>query len=101
MRAHLLGGEDLLPTIAAGAQMIKGIFKFQTQRPSHLSPLLPVRNPKCQMFRYDPVSRFQTTAWSVPCLSGGGRGVPATLSGAPAAMNEDPRKVLYIARKHG
>src|SRR5438132_1409928 len=60
MRAHLLGGEDLLPTIAAGAQMIKGIFKFQTQRPSHLSPLLPVRNRKCQMFRYDPVSRFAT-----------------------------------------
>src|SRR5437588_5005999 len=33
-------------------------FKFQTQCPGHLLPLLRVREGKYQMFRYDPVSRF-------------------------------------------
>ena len=40
-----------------------------------------------------------TTAWAVPCISGGGRHIPANLFGALVAMNEEPRKLLFVARK--
>jgi Domain of unknown function (DUF4126) len=51
----------------------------------------------------------ETTAWAVPCISGGGRParrslgrggrIPANLFGALVAMNEEPRKLLFVARK--
>jgi hypothetical protein len=41
----------------------------------------------------------ETTAWAVPCISGRGRRIPANLFGALAAMNEEPRKLLFVARK--
>ena len=41
----------------------------------------------------------ETTAWAVPCISGGGRRIPANLFGALVAMNEEPRKLLFVARK--
>jgi Domain of unknown function (DUF4126) len=41
----------------------------------------------------------ETTAWAVPCISGRSRGIPANLFGALAAMNEEPRKLLFVALK--
>ena len=40
-----------------------------------------------------------TTAWAVPCVSGRGGKIPANLFGALIAMNEERRKLLFIARK--
>jgi hypothetical protein len=41
----------------------------------------------------------ETTAWAVPCISGRGKRIPTNLFGALAAMNEEPRKLLFVARK--
>ncbi len=41
----------------------------------------------------------ETTAWAVPCISGRAGKIPANLFGALAAMNEEPRKLLFVARK--
>ena len=41
----------------------------------------------------------ETTAWAVPCISARGGKIPANLFGALAAMNEEPRKILFVARK--
>ena len=41
----------------------------------------------------------ETTAWAVPCISGRTGRIPANLFGALAAMNEEPRKLLFVARK--
>lgn len=43
----------------------------------------------------------ETTAWVVPCISGRGRRIPANLFGALVAMNEEPRKLIFVARKNG
>jgi hypothetical protein len=43
----------------------------------------------------------ETVAWSVPCISGGGRRIPANLFGALIAMNEEPRRLIFVARKGG
>ena len=62
---------------------------------------LPIALPKKLVDVFSAQQVGQTTAWAVPCLSGRGRGVPANLFGALVAMNEEPRKVLFIARKNG
>jgi hypothetical protein len=41
----------------------------------------------------------ETTAWAIPCISGRGGKIPPNLFGALAAMNEEPRKLLFVARK--
>lgn len=41
----------------------------------------------------------ETTAWAVPCISGRGRRIAANLFGALVAMNEEPRKLLFVGRK--
>lgn len=41
----------------------------------------------------------ETTAWAVPCISGRGAGIPPNLFGALVAMNEEPHKILFVARK--
>ena len=41
----------------------------------------------------------ESIAWAVLCISGRGRGITANLSGALVALNEDPRKLFFIARK--
>ena len=41
----------------------------------------------------------ETTAWAVPCISGRSGKIPANLFGALVAMNEEPRKLLFVARK--
>ena len=41
----------------------------------------------------------ETIAWAVPCLSGRGRRIPANLFGALVATNEEPHKIVFVARK--
>ena len=43
----------------------------------------------------------ETIAWAVPCVSGRGGRVPANLFGALVATNEEPRKLVFVARKFG
>ncbi|MDQ6766057.1 MAG: DUF4126 domain-containing protein [Verrucomicrobiota bacterium] len=43
----------------------------------------------------------ETIAWAVPCLSGRGRRIAANLFGALVATNEEPRKIVFVARKGG
>lgn len=41
----------------------------------------------------------ETIAWTVPCVSGRSRGIPANLFGALIALNENPRKLFFLGRK--
>lgn len=41
----------------------------------------------------------ETIAWAVPCLSGRGRRIPPNLFGAVVATNEEPRRLVFVARK--
>jgi hypothetical protein len=43
----------------------------------------------------------ETIAWSVPCISGSGRRIPANLFGALIATNEEPCRLVFVARKGG
>ena len=43
----------------------------------------------------------ETIAWVAPCLSGRGRRIPPNLFGALVATNEEPHKILFVARKNG
>ncbi len=43
----------------------------------------------------------EAIAWAIPCLSGKGRRIPANLFGALVATNEEPRKLVFVARKGG
>lgn len=41
----------------------------------------------------------ETIAWAVPCIAKKVRGLPANTSGMLVATNEDPAKLLFLARK--
>ena len=56
--------------------------------PSHLSPVFSHHNVL-----------NETIAWAVPCLSGRGRRIPPNLFGALVATNEEPRKIIFVAKK--
>ena len=43
----------------------------------------------------------ETVAWAVRCISGRGRRIPANLFGALVATNEEPHKLIFVARKGG
>lgn len=43
----------------------------------------------------------ETIAWAVPCASGRGRRIPANLFGALVATNEEPHRLIFVARKGG
>jgi hypothetical protein len=43
----------------------------------------------------------ETIAWAVPCISGRARRIPPNLFGALIATNEEPRKLVFVARKGG
>jgi hypothetical protein len=43
----------------------------------------------------------ETIAWAAHCISGRGSRIPPNLSGALVATNEEPRKLLFVARKNG
>jgi hypothetical protein len=71
--------------------------------PADLS--LPVTLPVTLPARLDPVFSGQnvlgeTIAWAAPCVSGRGRRIPANLFGALVATNEEPRKLMFVARKN-
>lgn len=67
---------------------------------------LPPKLPRVLASRLAPIfSREnplgEAIAWAVPCLSGRGRRIPANLFGALVAANEEPRKLVFVARKNG
>jgi hypothetical protein len=41
----------------------------------------------------------ETIAWAAPCISGRGRKIPANLFGSLVATNEEPHKIVFVARK--
>jgi hypothetical protein len=43
----------------------------------------------------------ETVAWAVRCISGRGRRIPANLFGALVATTEEPRRLIFVARKGG
>src|SRR6266849_5375467 len=43
----------------------------------------------------------ETIVWAAPCLSGRGRRIPPNLFVALVATNEEPHKILFVARKNG
>ena len=66
----------------------------------------PVKLPLTLPARLAPVFAKEnvlgeTIAWAVPCVSGRGRRVPANLSGALVATNEEPNRIVFVARKGG
>jgi hypothetical protein len=69
-----------------------------SRAPSTLSIVLPSR--LAGAFARENVLG-ETIAWAVPCLSARGRGIPANLFGALVATNEEPRKLVFVARKGG
>jgi len=42
----------------------------------------------------------ETISWAVPCISGRGHRIPANLFGALIATNEEPHKIVFVARKN-
>src|SRR5436189_4644924 len=68
------------------------------RRPSTLPIALPAR--------FAPIFSKQnvlgeTIAWAVPCISGRGRRIAANLFGALVATNEEPHKIVFVAKKSG
>jgi Domain of unknown function (DUF4126) len=43
----------------------------------------------------------ETVAWAARCISGRGRRMPANLFGALVATTEEPRRLIFVARKGG
>jgi hypothetical protein len=43
----------------------------------------------------------ETVAWAARCISGRGGRIPANLFGALVATNEEPRRLIFVARKGG
>src|SRR5204862_6292575 len=67
------------------------------RRPSTLPIALPAR--------FAPIFSKQnvlgeTIAWAVPCISGRGRRIAANLFGALVATNEEPHKIVFVAKKN-
>ena len=66
---------------------------------------MPAKLPVTLPVRLDPIFSRQnllgeTIAWAAPCVSGRGRRIPANLFGALVATNEEPRKLMFVARKN-
>jgi hypothetical protein len=67
---------------------------------------LPVKLPSALPARLAPVFGKEnvlgeTIAWAAPCVSGRGRRIPPNLFGALVATNEEPRRLIFVARKGG
>ncbi|MEP6699584.1 MAG: DUF4126 domain-containing protein [Verrucomicrobiota bacterium] len=76
--------------------------KLNSPADLHQSPTLPIALPS----RLAPIFSKQnvlgeTIAWAVPCISGRGRGIPPNLFGALVATNDEPRKIVFVAKKSG
>lgn len=66
----------------------------------------PVKLPSILPARLAPIFGHEnvlgeTVAWAVPCVSGRSRRIPANLSGALVATNEEPNRIIFVARKAG
>src|SRR5262249_33961872 len=64
--------------------------------PVQLPTALPARLES--VFNRENLLR-ETIAWTAPCVSGRGRRIPANLFGALVATKEEPRKIIFVARK--
>src|SRR5256712_10959001 len=65
---------------------------------------MPVQFPLALPTRFASVFSRQnvlgeTIAWAAPCISGRGHRIPANLFGALIATNEEPRRLIFVARK--
>ncbi|MFL6589054.1 MAG: DUF4126 domain-containing protein [Chthoniobacterales bacterium] len=67
------------------------------RRPSNLPIALPAR--LAPIFSKQNLLG-ETIAWAVPCISGRGRRIPANLFGALVATNEEPHKIVFVARRN-
>ena len=65
-----------------------------------LAPKLPTTLP-ARLAAIFSRENTETIAWVAPCISGRGRRIPANLFGALVATNEEPRKLVFVARKNG
>jgi hypothetical protein len=67
---------------------------------SHTPATLPVALPSrlAAIFGRENILG-ETIAWATPCLSAHGRRIPANLFGALVATSEEPRKLVFVARK--
>lgn len=67
---------------------------------SSMTATLPITLPPkfAEIFNRQNVLT-ETVAWAVPCLSGRGRRIAPNLFGALVATNEEPRKLVFVARK--
>lgn len=61
-----------------------------TALPAHLSVVFSRQNVLSE-----------TIAWALPCVSGRGHRIAPNLFGALVATNEEPRKLVFVARKGG
>jgi hypothetical protein len=87
---------------AMKAKMWLGWKKMNSPADLSLPVELPVTLPArlASIFSQENVLG-ETIAWAAPCISGKGRRIPANLFGALVATNEEPRKLLFVARKNG
>src|SRR5438552_11116337 len=61
-----------------------------TTLPPRLASVFDRENPLCE-----------TIVWTARCISGRGRRIPANLFGALVATNEEPHKIVFVAKKSG
>jgi hypothetical protein len=67
---------------------------------------MPVTLPRTLSGKLAPILAHEnvlgeTIAWAVPCISGRGRRISPNLFGALVATNEEPGKLVFVARKSG
>jgi hypothetical protein len=63
--------------------------KLPTTLPARLAPIFGREN-----------TLGETIAWAAACISGRGRRIPGNLFGVLVATNEEPRKLVFVARKN-
>lgn len=69
---------------------------------SHSLAQLPVTLPPRLVSVFNNQNTLnERIVWTAPCLSGRGRRIPGNLFGALVVTFEEPRKLLFIARKTG
>ena len=83
------------------ARIWLALTKLNAAADFHRPSTLPIALPS----RLAPIFSKQnllgeTIAWAVPCISGRGRRIPANLFGALVATNEEPHKIVFVARRN-
>jgi hypothetical protein len=82
------------------AKIWLALMKLNGPADLHRSAALPIALPA----RLAPIFSRQnvlgeTIAWAVPCISARGRRIPANLFGALVTTNEEPHKIVFVAKK--